>query len=131
MQAILVARENFPDGILYTSAESHYSILKAAHFYRMEAKTIESSWNGSIKLDQLKNEIKKNLDKPVIINLNIGTTVKGAIDDIRGTINLLKELNIPRDRYFIHCDGKVSSPLVPSSMLSSSSLHLQGHYLHP
>ena len=37
LQSILVARENFPDGILYASEESHYSIFKAAKFYRMNA----------------------------------------------------------------------------------------------
>ena len=103
LQAILVGRENFPDGILYTSEESHYSVFKAAHFYRMEAKSIKTNWQGKINLESLKESI--DLTKPVILNVNIGTTVKGAVDDLNGIINVLKELKIPREKYFIHCDG--------------------------
>ena len=103
LQAILVGRENFPDGILYASEESHYSVFKAAHFYRMEAKSIKTNWQGTINLESLKKTI--NLTKPVILNVNIGTTVKGAVDDLNGIINVLKELKIPRNKYFIHCDG--------------------------
>jgi hypothetical protein len=32
-----VGRENLPDGILYASRETHYSIFKAARMYRMDA----------------------------------------------------------------------------------------------
>ena len=113
LQSILVARENFPDGILYASSESHYSIFKAAHFYRMEAKSIPTYWNGCIRLDLLRDEISKNKDKPIIINVNIGTTVKGAVDNIDGVIGVLKQLNIPRERYFIHCDGALFAMMLP------------------
>jgi len=113
LQAILVARENFPDGILYASSESHYSIFKAAHFYRMDAKSISTSWDGCIRLDHLRTEILKNIDKPVIINVNIGTTVKGAVDNIDGIIGVLKQLNIPRNKYYIHCDGALFAMMLP------------------
>lgn len=113
LQSILVARENFPDGILYASSESHYSIFKAAHFYRMEAKSIPTSYDGCMRLDLLRNEILKNKDKPVIINVNIGTTVKGACDNIDGVIGVLKQINIPRNRYFIHCDGALFAMMLP------------------
>jgi len=105
LQGLLIARENFPNGIIYTSKESHYSIFKAAHFYRMDIKIIETSWDGCIRLDLLQEEISKNKDKPVIINANIGTTMKGAVDNIYGIIGVLHELSIPRDKFYIHCDG--------------------------
>jgi len=105
LQGLLIARENFPNGIIYTSKESHYSISKAAHFYRMDIKIIETSWDGCIRLDLLQEEISKNKDKPVIINANIGTTMKGAVDNIYGIIGVLHELSIPRDKFYIHCDG--------------------------
>ena len=94
LQGLLIARENFPNGIIYTSKESHYSISKAAHFYRMDIKIIETSWDGCIRLDLLQEEISKNKDKPVIINVNIGTTMKGAVDNIYGVIGVLHQLNI-------------------------------------
>ena len=35
-----MGRENLPDGILYASSESHYSVFKAARMYRMEAEKV-------------------------------------------------------------------------------------------
>jgi len=32
-----VGRETLPDGILYASRETHYSVFKAARMYRMDA----------------------------------------------------------------------------------------------
>ena len=110
---MLVARENFPDGIIYSSEESHYSIFKASHFYRMKAISIPTSWDGCMRLDCLRSEISKNKDKPVIINANIGTTVKGAVDNIYGIIGVLKQLNIPRENFFIHCDGALFAMMLP------------------
>jgi glutamate/tyrosine decarboxylase-like PLP-dependent enzyme len=37
LHGILLGRENFKDGILYASQESHYSIFKAARMYRMDS----------------------------------------------------------------------------------------------
>ncbi len=113
LQSILVARENFPDGILYSSKESHYSIFKAAKFYRMNAVSIETSWDGCIKLDSLRTEISKRLDKPIIINVNIGTTVKGAVDNLDGVLGVLKQLGVPRSKYYIHCDGALFALILP------------------
>ena len=79
----------------------------------MEAKSIPTSWDGCIRLDLLRTEILKNKDKPIIINANIGTTVKGAVDNIDGIIGVLKQINIPRERYFIHCDGALFAMMLP------------------
>jgi histidine decarboxylase len=113
LQSILVARENFPDGILYASKESHYSIFKAAKFYRMDAVLINTSWDGCIKLDELRQEISKRLDKPIIINVNIGTTVKGAVDNLDGVLGVLKQLGVPRSKFYIHCDGALFALILP------------------
>ena len=37
LHGILVGRENLPDGLLYSSEESHYSVFKAARMYRMDS----------------------------------------------------------------------------------------------
>lgn len=37
LHGILVGRENLPDGVLYASKETHYSVFKAARMYRMDA----------------------------------------------------------------------------------------------
>ena len=43
LHGIYVGRENLPDGVLYASAESHYSVFKAARMYRMEAVKVGST----------------------------------------------------------------------------------------
>ena len=40
LHGILVGRENLPDGILYASKETHYSVFKAARMYRMDAVSV-------------------------------------------------------------------------------------------
>lgn len=42
LHGIYVGRENLPDGILYASRETHYSIFKAARMYRMPVSQSES-----------------------------------------------------------------------------------------
>ncbi len=38
----------FPDGILYASKDSHYSVFKAARMYRMEAVKVDTLVSGEI-----------------------------------------------------------------------------------
>ena len=113
LHGILLARECHPDGILYSSRETHYSIFKAARYYRMDAKAIPTLPMGEIDYDALAMEISKNRDRPVIINVNIGTTVKGAVDNLDRILRILKNLNIPRERYHIHCDGALFAMMMP------------------
>jgi histidine decarboxylase len=113
LHGILLARECHPDGILYTSRESHYSIFKAAKYYRMDCKSVPTLPMGEIDYDVLARELDKNRDKPAIINVNIGTTVKGAVDNLDRILKMLEDLKIPRDRYHIHCDGALFAMMMP------------------
>lgn len=61
-----------PDGILYTSEESHYSIFKAARMYRINCIKIETLTSGEINTEDLKIKLLQNKNKPAIININIG-----------------------------------------------------------
>eukprot|EP01082_Thalassiosira_pseudonana_P008426 g7394.t1 g7394 contig24:518645-520272(+) len=113
LHGILLARECHPDGILYSSRETHYSVFKAARYYRMDAKAIPTLPMGEIDYDALQSEIAKNRDRPVIINVNIGTTVKGAVDNLDRILRILKTLGIPRERFHIHCDGALFAMMMP------------------
>eukprot|EP00804_Cyclotella_cryptica_P008761 CCRYP_015620-RA/>CCRYP_015620-RA protein AED:0.00 eAED:0.00 QI:265/-1/1/1/-1/1/1/785/434 len=113
LHGILLARECHPDGILYSSRETHYSVFKAARYYRMDAKAIPTLPMGEIDYDALASEIAKNRDRPVIINVNIGTTVKGAVDNLDRILRILKTLGIPRERFHIHCDGALFAMMMP------------------
>lgn len=113
LHGILLARECHPDGMLYTSKETHYSVFKAARYYRMDCNAIPTLPMGEIDYDLLKQELDRNRDRPAIINVNIGTTVKGAVDNLDRILSILQELNIPRERYHIHCDGALFALMMP------------------
>jgi len=113
LHGILLAREVLPDGILYSSTESHYSIFKAADYYRMKAIPIPSINTGEINYEILATQMAENLDKPAIINVNLGTTVKGAVDNLDRILRIIKNLQIPRERFYIHCDGALFAMMLP------------------
>ncbi|KAJ0976563.1 hypothetical protein J5N97_012037 [Dioscorea zingiberensis] len=102
----------FPDGILYSSKESHYSVFKAARMYRMECVKVSTLISGEIDCADFAAKLLLNKDKPAIINVNIGTTVKGAVDDIGLVIKTLQE-NGFTDRFYIHCDGALFGLMMP------------------
>lgn len=62
----------FPDGILYASKESHYSVFKAARMYRMECVKVATLVTGEIDCADFKIKLLPNKDRPAIINANIG-----------------------------------------------------------
>ncbi|KAK7279848.1 hypothetical protein RJT34_24907 [Clitoria ternatea] len=113
LHGILVGREQFPDGILYTSQDSHYSIVKIARMYRMKCVKVNTSVSGEIDCVDLKALLLAHKTKPAIINLNIGTTMKGGIDDIDLVVQTLEECGFTRNRFYIHCDGALFGMMLP------------------
>ena len=90
LHGILVGRENLPDGILYASRESHYSVFKAARMYRMDSVQVATLETGEVDYDELEQKLRENVGRPAILNVNIGTTVKGAVDDLDRILDILK-----------------------------------------
>nr|KJB16469.1 hypothetical protein B456_002G231300 [Gossypium raimondii] len=112
LHGILVG-EVFPDGVLYASRESHYSVFKAARMYRMECVKVDTLVSGEIDCSDLRPKLLANKDKPAILNVNIGTTVKGAVDDLDVVIQTLEECGFSHDRFYIHCDGALFGLMMP------------------
>lgn len=50
MHGILVGREVLPDGVLYASGETHYSVFKAARMYRMDCVKVNTLVTGELDL---------------------------------------------------------------------------------
>ncbi|KAG5246038.1 hypothetical protein OIU76_001773 [Salix suchowensis] len=113
LHGILVGREVFPNGVLYASRESHYSVFKAARMYRMDCEKVDCLISGEIDCADFKAKLLANKDKPAIINVNIGTTVKGAVDDLDLVIQTLEESGFSEDRFYIHCDGALFGLMMP------------------
>jgi histidine decarboxylase len=79
----------------------------------MDAKSIPTLPMGEIDYNVLSQELTNNRDRPAIINVNIGTTVKGAVDNLDRILRLLNTLGIPRENYHIHCDGALFAMMMP------------------
>jgi histidine decarboxylase len=58
-------------------------------------------------------KLQENKGRPAIVNINIGTTVKGAVDDLDGAIAALHESGYPDDEFYIHCDGALFGLMIP------------------
>lgn len=113
LHGMLLAKEKLKDGIIFTSRETHYSIFKAANYYNLKTNIIRSDCMGEIDYDHFKEQIIINKERNIIININIGTTVKGAIDNIEKICNILKNNEISRDKFYIHCDGALFALMIP------------------
>ena len=74
---------------------------------------------------------------PAIVNCNIGTSMKGAVDQVEKIVAILSELGI--DRYHLHCDAALLGSALPFREDSPifdfrqaiASMAISGHLAHP
>lgn len=113
---VLYGREKFMpkrDAVLYCSRDTHYSVPKAAAMYRMDLELVDSDETGEMIYEDLERKLMRHPDRPALINVNVGTTVKGASDTVDEVLAVLQKLNIPRERFYIHVDGALSGVILP------------------
>lgn len=113
---IEIASRAFPDGVVYHSEASHYSIPGAAASFRLERRTLPTAPSGEIDYYALRAALKKGREerRPAICVLNVGTTMTGAIDDVTRVVEILEELGYDLDSdVYIHLDGALSGLMVP------------------
>lgn len=106
LYALYLARELYPNGMVYFSESTHYSVQKNIHLLNMDAITIRSQKNGEIDYKDLTETIHQHRDRPAIIFANIGTTMTEAKDDISQIKNALKNSAIRN--YYIHADAALA-----------------------
>lgn len=111
MYGLFLGRELYPNGILYFSEDTHYSVLKIARLLNMKYIQIGSQDYGEIDYDNLSEMIKINRKDPVIMNLNVGTTMKGAIDNVDRILAILDHHKV--SNYHIHCDAALFGMILP------------------
>lgn len=111
MYGLFIARELFPDGIVYFSEDTHYSVVKIMRVLKTRSIMIKSQPNGEIDYEDLYETIRVNRDAPVIFMANIGTTMKGAVDDVSVVRRILKDLAV--SQYYIHGDAALSGMILP------------------
>ena len=111
MYGLYLARELHHDGMLYFSEEAHYSILKNARVLNMPHTTIKRQHDGEIDYDDLRDMLTVHRDRPAIILATIGTTMRGAVDDIPTIRQIIDELGI--EEHYIHADAAFSGMILP------------------
>lgn len=111
MHGIFLARELYPEGIVYHSEDTHYSVSKILRAMRVRNIVIRSRLDGTMDLEHLATTIGVHRNLPAIILANIGTTMKGAVDDLAGIHHLLRQHAI--SQFYIHADAALSGMILP------------------
>lgn len=111
LQSMYTARQNFPDAPFFFSKESHYCVYKAARMMGVEKVEINTQEGGEIDYGELREALRKNREagRKAVVNLNVGTTVRGAIDDIDKVAAILEETGNKREDFFINADAALVS----------------------
>lgn len=111
MYGIFLARELYPEGMLYYSEDTHYSVSKSLRVLHVRNIMIKSQPNGELDYADLYETVRIHRDVPPIIFANIGTTMKGAIDNLSKIHKIMKDLAI--SQYYIHADAALSGMILP------------------
>lgn len=111
MYGVYLAREQLPDGIVYYSEDTHYSVSKILRMINARSIMIKSRPDGEIDYDDLTATLSIHRDVPPIIFANIGTTMHGAIDNLDTIQSILKKYAFKR--YYIHADAALGGMILP------------------
>lgn len=98
------------DPVLYVSDEAHYSNMRLAHLQNLEMRLIKSDAMGRM----IPQELEKALDtsRPVLIIYAMGSTFKGAIDDMP-TLNALLDRHPEIPAIYRHVDAALFGGYLP------------------
>ena len=108
---LFLARELLPDGIVYYSQDAHYSIDKILRCLNLRSIMIRSRSDGSMDLDDLRETLSIHRDVYPIICATVGTTMKGAVDDIVGIREIFQDLAL--SRHYLHVDAALGGMILP------------------
>lgn len=111
LYGLYLARELMPDGMVYYSQDTHYSVAKNLRMLKMPNIMIRSRPDGSVDIEDLRETIRIHREVPPIIFANIGTTMREGIDSVSDIRALFRELALPR--HYIHADAALSGMTLP------------------
>ena len=106
LYGLYLARELYPDGVVYYSEHTHYSAAKIVRVLGARSIMIRGRDDGEIDYDDLYETLKFHRDVPPIILANIGTTMHGAVDDLT---RILRHIEGPRAHTLLY--SRRCSPL--------------------
>jgi histidine decarboxylase len=134
LQGLYIARESAEGRphVFLTSKQSHYSIFKIAKILCLNIVLVECQENGEIDYTDFNNKVKENVDKFIIINANLGTTMTGAIDSTHEIYRILRKHGKDKD-YYCHADAALAGfflPFLEKDIFFKSSLNSMAISLH-
>jgi histidine decarboxylase len=111
LYGLFLGRELYPDAIVYFSEETHYSVPKLLRLLGLKSIMIRSLPSGAMDAEDLEESLRLHREVPAIVVANIGTTMKGAQDDVRGLLRALDAAT--QRRHYIHCDAALHGMILP------------------
>ena len=111
LYGMYLARELYPNGIVYYSQSTHYSVVKNLHILRQTSCEVRVQSNGEMDYDHFAELAAAHADVPAIVFCNIGTTMTEAKDDMAKITTILDDLAIA-DRY-LHADAALCGVMSP------------------
>lgn len=104
--------------IILTSNMTHYSVFKAANQLDIEVRLVKTNGAGELDCHDLANildEISRaQPERPVLMQVNFGTTQTGALDDLPSIHKLLTQKVEQRGgKFSIHVDAALMGAVVP------------------
>lgn len=111
LYGLFLAREAFPDALVYYSEDTHYSVGKALRLLNMRSIMIRHQENGEMDYEDLRASLAIHRELPAIIFTTVGTTMTGAVDNIPEIKKILNELLM--EKHYIHVDAALSGMIMP------------------
>jgi len=111
-QGLLMGRNvlrHIGEPIAYFSEESHYSVKNVLSLIDVEWRVISCLPSGEMDLVDLLNKL--DTCRPALVNINIGTTFKGAIDNRKAILHLLATSDLPA--HYCHLDAALFGGYLP------------------
>ncbi len=102
-----------PIPIAYFSEDTHYSIRKALRMLKITQKVIPSNPKGAIQVPMLIEAILQSdwESNPPLIVVTMGTSFKGAYDDVEEIVAQLRQHKI--GKFYIHVDAALGGLVLP------------------
>lgn len=79
----------------------------------MDAERVATLPSGEIDVEDLAAALARNKGRPAVVVVNVGTTVRGAVDDLDAVLLELSRAGLTEDQFFIHCDGALFGLMMP------------------
>lgn len=111
MYGLYLARELFPEGVVYFSEDTHYSVSKILRLQHTRNIMIRSQPDGEMDYADLEESLRIHRDTPPIFFLNAGTTMTGAVDRVDRVLDMARRLCLPH--HYIHVDAALSGMILP------------------